>query len=72
MSTAPDAPAVLLITHHVEELPRACRQIVLMRDGQIVTSGPMSKTLTEPRLTQTFGRTVHVDEHDGRYWARLR
>jgi iron complex transport system ATP-binding protein len=72
MSIAPDAPAVLLITHHVEELPRGTRQVALMRDGSITHAGPMRETLTNKRLSACFGAPVEVTEREGHYWARTK
>jgi iron complex transport system ATP-binding protein len=70
MSLAADAPAVLLITHHVEELPAGTRRVALMRDGAITHVGSMSETLTNDWLSACFGAPVEVTAREGRYWAR--
>jgi iron complex transport system ATP-binding protein len=50
------APAVLLVTHHVEELRPFINRVLLLRDGAVLAAGPTDQVLTEPLLAQTFGR----------------
>lgn len=67
----PSAPSVVLVTHHLEELPRGIDNVLLLRDGQIVAAGPTSQTLTSANLSATFGLPIGVSEHDGRYVAMI-
>jgi iron complex transport system ATP-binding protein len=67
----PNAPAVLLITHHVEELSPRTRQVLLMRDGQILHQGTPEQTITPETLTETFGCKVFVRRIHGRYWLEV-
>lgn len=67
----PNPPTVLLITHHVEELPPDTAQTFLMRDGVITTAGPPEAVLTPERLSDTFGCKVFVRREDGRWWLQV-
>jgi iron complex transport system ATP-binding protein len=67
---APTTPAMIMVTHHVEEIPVGFTHALLLRDGEAVASGPLSETLTADNLTRTFGLPVVVTEEAGRYTAR--
>ncbi|HJQ41774.1 MAG TPA: ABC transporter ATP-binding protein [Jatrophihabitantaceae bacterium] len=66
----PDAPASVLVTHHVEELPPGITHVLLMRDGSIVASGLARDVLTDEHLSATFGLELRVEYSDGRWYAR--
>lgn len=67
---APTTPAMIMVTHHVEEIPLGFTHVLLIADGRIVASGPVRETLTAEALTETFGVPILLTEHDGRYAAR--
>jgi iron complex transport system ATP-binding protein len=67
---APTTPAMIMVTHHVEEIPVGFTHVLLLRDGQAVASGPVAETLTAENLTETFGMPILLTEADGRYAAR--
>ncbi len=68
----PSAPAIVMVTHHVEEIPRGFTHVLLMRKGTVVAQGPMEEMLTSAHLSTTFGVTVDVSNENGRFWARAR
>ncbi|NBC10190.1 MAG: ATP-binding cassette domain-containing protein [Planctomycetes bacterium] len=68
---APDAPAVVFITHHVEELSPRTSLVYLMREGRFVAHGPPEAIITPERLTETFGCRVYVRRVHGRYWLEV-
>ena len=72
-STPPSPPpAVLMITHHVEELPPATDRVLLMRGGRLTHAGPPDQVLTPENLSQTFGCKVHVRRAPGgRWWLEV-
>ena len=51
----PDAPASVLVTHHVEEMPPAISHVMLLRDGAVVAAGLATDVLTDELLSRTFG-----------------
>ncbi|GHG40508.1 iron ABC transporter ATP-binding protein [Sinomonas cellulolyticus] len=63
------APALVLVTHHLEEVPPGFTHALLLRDGGIVAAGPLDATLTEENLSATFGLPLDVRAQDGRYTA---
>ena len=46
-----EAPALVLVTHHVEEIPPGFTDVLLLREGRIVAQGPLEITLTEENLS---------------------
>jgi iron complex transport system ATP-binding protein len=66
----PDAPASVLVTHHVEELPPGITHVLLLRDARVVASGLARDVLTAPSLSETFGLPLTVQRHAGRWFAR--
>jgi len=67
-----DAPATVLVSHHVEEIPPGFTHVMMLRDGQVVAAGPIETTLTEAGLSETFGMPLQLEHHDGRWTARRR
>src|SRR3712207_403547 len=64
------APAQVLVTHHVEEIPPGYSHALLLRGGQVVASGPLDQVVTPEALSQTFGLALQVQRSDGRWTAR--
>ena len=63
------APAIVLVTHHLEEVPPGFTHAMLMRDGGVVASGPLPEVLTAENLSETFGLPLDVSVNAGRYTA---
>jgi iron complex transport system ATP-binding protein len=64
------APATVLVTHHVEEIPAGITHAMLLKGGSIVAAGPLRETLTAENLTKTFDVELSLAEADGRWTAR--
>jgi iron complex transport system ATP-binding protein len=64
------APATVLVTHHVEEIPTGITHAMLLKAGSIVAAGPLHDTLTAENLTKTFEVVLSLAEADGRWSAR--
>lgn len=69
-ASSPTTPAMVMVTHHVEEIPVGFTHVLLIRDGGIVTAGPIAETLTADALTEAFGMPIALSAEDGRYSAR--
>lgn len=67
---APTTPAMVMVTHHVEEIPVGFTHVLLLRDGEIVASGPLEQVLTAENLSATFGLEITLTREAGRYAAR--
>ena len=68
----PLAPAMVLVTHHVEEIPPGFTHVLLLRDGGIVAAGPIGTTLTAQSLGDTFGLSLVLEQHNDRWAARAK
>ncbi|MGO4535246.1 ABC transporter ATP-binding protein [Leifsonia sp. 2MCAF36] len=66
----PKSPAIVMVTHHVEEIPQAFNRALLLKDGRIAAQGPIDEVLTSENLSDTFGIDVELSAADGRYTAR--
>ncbi|MCU1665767.1 MAG: iron complex transport system ATP-binding protein [Pseudonocardiales bacterium] len=72
LAADPDAPASVLVTHHVEEIPPGYSHGLLLREGRVVAAGLLEDVLTDENLTATFGLPLKVQRRRGRYTAWLR
>jgi len=70
LAADPDAPAMVLVTHHVEEIPPGFTHALLLREGGVVASGLLPETVTSENLSKTFDLPLRVDRAAGRYTAR--
>jgi iron complex transport system ATP-binding protein len=69
-ASAPSAPGMIMVTHHVEEIPVGFTHVLLLAEGRAVAAGPIPETLTSESLTETFGAPIRLTEDDGRFAAR--
>jgi len=65
-----DAPALVLVTHHVEEIPAGFTHALLMRDGGVVAQGLLRSTVTSENLSEAYGLALRVRYANGRFTAR--
>lgn len=66
---SPYSPAMIMVTHHVEEIPPGFTHALLVRDGAVTAAGPLRETLTAANLEQTFGLQLQLSETNGRFAA---
>ncbi|MGH8894491.1 MAG: ABC transporter ATP-binding protein [Actinomycetes bacterium] len=66
----PYAPALVLVTHHVEEIPAGFTHVLLLRGGRVVAAGPLETTLTAATLAETFGIPLELARSGPRWAAR--
>jgi iron complex transport system ATP-binding protein len=67
---SPTAPAMVMVTHHVEEIPPGFTNALLLAKGRIVAEGPLEDVVTAQHLTETFGLGLELTSGNGRYAAR--
>ena len=72
LAADPDAPSLVLVTHHVEEIPPGVTHVMLLREGSVVAAGEIESTLTEENLSKAFGVALELSRHDDRWSARAR
>ena len=69
----PCAPATVLVTHHVEEIPDGVTHCLLMSGAKVQAAGPIGTTLNDANLSAAFGMELVVSRsEDGRWSARAR
>jgi iron complex transport system ATP-binding protein len=71
-ASAPTAPAMVMVTHHLEEIPAGFTHALILREGQVYAAGEIGSTLTSIKISEAFGFNVEVDYSDGRYRARAK
>jgi iron complex transport system ATP-binding protein len=64
------APPMVMVTHHVEEIPVAFTHVLLLRNGRVLVAGPLPDALSGPALTQCFDLPLALDSQDGRWTSR--
>ena len=70
LAADPDAPALVLVTHHVEEVPPGFTHGLLLSEGKVVAAGLLTDVLTAENLSTAFGQRIALEMIDGRYFAR--
>jgi iron complex transport system ATP-binding protein len=70
LAADPDSPAMVLVTHHVEEIPPGFSHALILSEGEVVVSGLLGEALTSENLSKAFGQSIALDKIDGRYFAR--
>jgi iron complex transport system ATP-binding protein len=72
ITTDEDGPALVLVSHHVEEIPTGITHVLLLRAGRVVAAGPTDQVLTRSALSACFGLPLTVEKLPaGRYSARM-
>ena len=69
-AAASTSPAIVMVTHHVEEIPLGFTHAMLLADGGIQAAGAIDEVVTSENLSSTFGLPLVVTGDDGRYTAR--
>lgn len=64
------APATILVTHHIEEIPQGTTHGLLLKDGKIAVSGPIDQVITSEHVSAVFGTPIVVTPESGRFFAR--
>jgi len=62
-----DAPSLIVVTHHVDEIPPGFTHALLLASGRIAAAGPIEQVLTGGRLSDCFGLELEVERRHGRW-----
>jgi iron complex transport system ATP-binding protein len=65
------APAIVLVTHHVEEIMPAFTHALLLRRGQVLAAGPKTEVLTSAHLSRAFAAPIRLVHRSDRYTLRV-
>jgi iron complex transport system ATP-binding protein len=66
----PLAPATVIVTHHVEEIPIGTTHALLLKDGEVIAQGAVDRVITNSFMSQAYGLQININYDDGRYFAR--
>jgi iron complex transport system ATP-binding protein len=66
----PRAPLMVMVTHHVEEVPPGFTHALLLRRGTVLAAGPVEDVFTVRLLSKCFGLPLLVEHNAARWTAR--
>jgi iron complex transport system ATP-binding protein len=69
-ASSPIAPAIIMVTHHIEEIPAGFTHALILQDGQVYAAGEINGTLTSNKLSEAFGFGLKVDKEGERFRVR--
>ena len=70
LATDPSTPPIILVTHHVEEIPPGTTHALVLAEGRAVGAGPIAEVLTTASLSAAFDFPVEIAHDADRWWAR--
>lgn len=70
LAADPDAPATVMVTHHVEEIPPGFTHGMILDEGRVVAQGLLEDVMTSGNLTRAYHQPISLTVDDGRYFAR--
>lgn len=65
----PLSPALILVTHHLEEIPPGVTHALILGKGRVIAGGPIGDTLTSANITSAYGMDISVASIDDRWLA---
>jgi iron complex transport system ATP-binding protein len=71
-ASAPQAPAIVMVTHHIEEIPRGFTHALILSRGQAYAAGEIGSTLTTEKISGAFGFALEVNKDGERYRVRAK
>ena len=69
LASRPDPAAIILVTHHIEEIPPGFTHALVLASGRSVAAGPIGSVLTSATLTEAYGLPLVVRHPNGRFTA---
>ena len=64
-----NAPATIIVTHHIEEIPAGTTHALMLKDGKALYAGSISDVLTETNINEVFGVNISLTFNGRRYFA---
>jgi iron complex transport system ATP-binding protein len=61
---------MIMVTHHLEEIPAGFTHALILVDGQIFAAGEIDYVLDTVNISEAFGMNIVVDKVEGRFRAR--
>jgi iron complex transport system ATP-binding protein len=69
LASDPKSPSTIIITHHVEEIPRGTTHCLLLSEGRAIAQGELLEVLTSTNLSAAYRISVELQEVGGRFFA---
>ncbi|MDU0967910.1 MAG: ABC transporter ATP-binding protein [Actinomycetaceae bacterium] len=70
LASNPKSPMLVMVTHHVEEIPPGFTHALMLKEGNVAASGTLDEVLTSEILSRTFSMYLRCGRHeDDRWWA---
>ncbi|WP_030763257.1 ABC transporter ATP-binding protein [Streptomyces griseus] len=66
----PYAPSMIMVTHHVEEIPPGFTHVLMIRQGKLLAAGPVETELNSRNLSRCFGLPLVVERVGDRWTAQ--
>ncbi len=66
------APASVMVTHHIEEIPSGTTHALLLSQGKVVAQGVVHEVITSENLTRAYGLSIEVTSQGDRFFARAK
>jgi iron complex transport system ATP-binding protein len=67
----PETPTLIIVTHHIEEIPDFVSQVLVLKDGRTLAQGPIAEVLRSEVMTTAFGWPCEVERAGTRYRLRI-
>lgn len=71
-ASSTSAPAMIMVTHHLEEIPAGFSHALLLNEGSVVAMGEIDRVITSDLLSKTFGFALDVTKSGARYSVRAK
>jgi iron complex transport system ATP-binding protein len=66
----PQSPPIVVVTHHLDEVPPGMTHVLMLKLGRVLVSGPIDTCLEQSALSECFGVELHLERRsNGRFSA---
>ncbi len=69
LTTDASAAPLVLVTHHLDEVPDGMTHVLMLRGGRVVARGPIETTLTGQALSECFEMALQLERRPGGRWS---
>jgi iron complex transport system ATP-binding protein len=70
LASGPSSAPIVMVTHHVEEIPEGFTHVLLLHPGGNLVAGPIASSLTAKALSECFGLPLELHHDAGRWTSR--
>ncbi len=67
-----NAPTLVLVTHHVEEIVPVFSHVLVLKQGTVLAAAGKSAAMTEVNMSRAFGVEMKLQKKWGRYAMKIR